>query len=127
MDLWHAVNSYRLSLLGQVPRERDLVAQLRRFEVIVAGPETDPVVKFLAQAFQFMNYYRLDRREMLNTEPFLSWPPMLGPTRATLAVLSAKRKGKPIEAVWPEFGIGLAEISPAIQDSELERNAGRPF
>ncbi len=125
-DLWHAVNSYRLSFLVPEPKERDLVIQLRRLDNIIADTANDPVVRFLAQAFQFMNYYRLDRRTMLDTAPFLSWPSLLGPLRTTLNALRAERTGQPIECVWPPLGVGLAEISPVIQDSELERRLGRP-
>jgi len=125
MDLWHAVNSYRLSLQAPHVSERDQAGQLKRFEAIVSDLETDPVVKFLAQAFRYMNYYRLNRRSMLDTEVFSSWPPMLGPLRATLAALQAREAGKAINTLWPQFGVGLAEISPAAQDSDLESELGR--
>jgi hypothetical protein len=126
MDLWYAVNSYRLSLHQQTPKERDLIVQLRRLETIISNADSDSVVRSLAQAFQFMNYYRLDRRSMLDTAPFSSWPPLLGPLRATLDALRAERTGEPIEVVWPPFGVGLADISPAASDWELERRVRRP-
>jgi hypothetical protein len=126
MALWHAVNSYRLSLKDQMPRERDLVVQLRRLETIISDPANDLVVRALAQAFRFMNYYRLGRRAMLDTAPFVSWPPLLGPLRTTLNALRAERTGQLIESVWPPLGVGLAEISPTAQDTELERRLGRP-
>jgi HSP20 family molecular chaperone IbpA len=126
MDLWHAVNSYRLSLKDQMPKERDLVVQLRRLETIISDAANDSVVRSLAQAFRFMNYYRLGRRAMLDTAPFVSWPPLLGPLRTTLNALRAERTGQLIESVWPPLGVGLAEISPTVQDTELERRLGRP-
>lgn len=124
-DLWHAVNSYRLSLQAPHVSERDQAGQLKRFEAIISDLETYPVVKFLAEAFRYMNYYRLNRRSILDTEVFSSWPPMLGPLRATLAALQAREAGKAINTVWPQFGVGLAEISPAPQDSDLESELGR--
>lgn len=126
LDLWHAVNSYRLSLQAPHVSERDQAGQLKRFEAIISDSGTDPVVRFLAQAFQFMNYYRLNRRSMLDTGPFSSWPHMLGTLRSTLAALQAKQAGIMTEIIWPQLGIGLADVSPAIQDAELERHLGRP-
>jgi hypothetical protein len=125
MDLWHAVNSYRLSLQQQTPKERDLAVQLQRLENIISNAANDSVVRSLAQAFQFMNYYRLNRRSMLDTAPFATWPPLMGPLRTTLDALRAERTGEPIEVVWPEFGVGLSDISPAAQDWELERRLWR--
>lgn len=125
MDLWYAVNSYRLSLQEGIPKERDLVIQLRRLETIVSDTSNDSIVRSLAQAFQFMNYYRLNRRAMLDTEPFSGWPPLLNPLRATLEALRAQRIGAPIHVVWPQLGVGLAEISPANKDWELEDRLGR--
>jgi hypothetical protein len=126
MDLWYAINSYRLSLYQQTPKERDLVIQIRRLETIISNADNDSVVRSLAEAFQFLNYYRLDRRSMLDTTLFSSWPPLLGPLRATLDALRAERAGEPVEVVWPQFGVGLADISPAAQDWELERRVRRP-
>ena len=126
MDLWHAVNSYRLSLGSPRVNERDLVGQLKRFEAIISDLDNDTVVRFLAQAFQFMNYYRLNRRGMLDPALFLRWPPMLGPLRCTLTALQAREAGAASQTVWPQFGIGLSEISPAVQDGNLERDLGRP-
>jgi hypothetical protein len=115
-----------LSLALDRPVIRDFVVHIQRLEVIISHADTDSIVKYLAIAFRFLCYLRLDRKDMLVTNDFERWPVAFAPLRATLIALALKARNQQYLAKWPPSGIGLAELSPAHADEALEHSLGRP-